>query len=89
MAYIDRLDGSALYRKDACFIPRHGLANSIYVSFESVNYPGYYLRHQNYLLRISRNDGSTLTKNDATWIPHDIRGNLKFISINHLLMLSC
>eukprot|EP00112_Aurelia_sp_Birch-Aquarium-sp1_P018684 Seg4492.1 transcript_id=Seg4492.1/GoldUCD/mRNA.D3Y31 product=Coadhesin protein_id=Seg4492.1/GoldUCD/D3Y31 len=80
MAYIDRFDGSALYRKDACFIPRHGLANSLYVSFESVNYPGYYLRHQNYFLRISRNDGSTLMKKDATWIPRDIRVHGKWSS---------
>ena len=79
MVYIDRFDGSSLYRKDACFLPRVGLADGRQVSFESVNYRGYFLRHQNYLLRISRNDGSALMKNDATWIPRNIRG----IKMNH------
>ncbi|MET8353157.1 MULTISPECIES: AbfB domain-containing protein [unclassified Micromonospora] len=36
-------------------------------SFESVNSPGQYLRHQNSRVRNSPNDGSALTRADATW----------------------
>lgn len=46
-----------------------GLANdgSEYVSFESVQYPGYYLRHKAYVLYLEKNDGSQLFKEDATF----------------------
>ncbi|MDI1465360.1 AbfB domain-containing protein [Catellatospora sp. KI3] len=46
-----------------------GLANpaSGYVSFESVNFPGYYLRHYNYDFVLARNDGSTQFAADATF----------------------
>ncbi|MFC4601831.1 AbfB domain-containing protein [Cohnella hongkongensis] len=44
-----------------------GLANSSGVSFESVNFPGYYLRHYNYALRLERKDGTSLFNQDATF----------------------
>ncbi|GAA1618757.1 family 43 glycosylhydrolase [Actinoplanes couchii] len=45
-----------------------GLANSSgYVSFESVNYPGYFLRHSNYDFALVKNDGSTTFAADATF----------------------
>ena len=44
-----------------------GLADSSCVSFESVNYPGYFLRHRNYLIYLDQNDGSTTFKADATF----------------------
>nr|WTA71020.1 AbfB domain-containing protein [Micromonospora sp. NBC_00855] len=36
-------------------------------SFESVNFPGQYLRHQNSRVRNSPDDGSALLRADATW----------------------
>lgn len=46
-------DTSDLYLKDSTFIARIGLdaregASPGSISFESVNYPGYYLRHAGY-----------------------------------------
>jgi non-reducing end alpha-L-arabinofuranosidase len=58
---------------DSTFVEAAGLANSSCVSFESVNKPGYYLRHQNFVLHLQPNDGSTLFANDATFCP--VAGN--------------
>jgi hypothetical protein len=41
--------------------------NSLSVSFELVNLPGYYLRHQNSRIKLSQTDGSGLFNNDATF----------------------
>ncbi|MDR8412265.1 alpha-L-arabinofuranosidase B [Nonomuraea sp. 3-1Str] len=59
----------ALDRNDATWIVRSGLANSSCVSFESKNYPGDYLRHQNYQLYRQHNDDSSLFAADATFCP--------------------
>ncbi|MBY8850567.1 AbfB domain-containing protein, partial [Saccharothrix sp. MB29] len=45
--YVERNDGSALFRGDASFTRRAGLADGAAVSFESQNHPGHYLRHAN------------------------------------------
>jgi hypothetical protein len=39
-----------LARRDSSFVVRTGLADASCVSFESVNYPGRFLRHQNYTI---------------------------------------
>lgn len=44
-----------------------GLADANGVSFESVDQPGYYLRHYEGKLIISQDDGSEIFKQDATW----------------------
>ncbi|MEV4497163.1 AbfB domain-containing protein [Micromonospora arborensis] len=44
-----------------------GLAASGCYSFESVNFPAQYLRHQNSRVRNSPDDGSALMRTDATW----------------------
>ena len=44
-----------------------GLADSSCISFESVNYPGYFLRHSGYLIYLNQNDGSAIFKSDATF----------------------
>jgi GH43 family beta-xylosidase len=46
-----------------------GLANSKegYVSIQSVNHPGYYLRHWEYDLRLEKNDGTAIFAEDATF----------------------
>jgi hypothetical protein len=37
------------------------------VSFESVNYPGFFLRHQDFRLKLIKNDNSRLFKDDASF----------------------
>ncbi|MDP4179715.1 MAG: AbfB domain-containing protein [Bacillota bacterium] len=44
-----------------------GLADPNGVSFESVNSPGSYLRHSNYILYLQKDDGSTSFDQDATF----------------------
>jgi Alpha-L-arabinofuranosidase B (ABFB) domain len=72
--FIGRIDpigpGSvALDRADSTFTVRSGLANSRCVSFESVNYPGYFLRHQNFQIHLQPRDGTALFAADATFCP--------------------
>ncbi|MFC6083966.1 glycoside hydrolase family 43 protein [Sphaerisporangium aureirubrum] len=44
-----------------------GLADSAGVSFESVNYPGNYLRHWDYAIRLEQNDNTATFRADATF----------------------
>lgn len=45
-----------------------GLANSSgYISFESTNYPGYYLRSNNFDFELAKDDGTNSFKQDATF----------------------
>jgi hypothetical protein len=57
----------AVTKADATFTIRPGLANASCYSFESVNFPGEYLRHANSRVMKSADDGSALMHNDATW----------------------
>jgi len=56
----DQSDASKFY-----MVP--GLANPDGVSFESVEFPGYYLRHRDWVIRLET-DTSDLFNNDATWM---------------------
>ena len=56
-------------KQDATFVEAAGLANPNCVSFESVNKPGSYLRHQNFQFHLQPNDGSSLFSMDATFCP--------------------
>jgi hypothetical protein len=60
---------SATDKADATYVEAAGLANPSCVSFESVNKPGSYLRHQNFQFHLQPNDGSTLFSMDATFCP--------------------
>jgi hypothetical protein len=60
---------SSLDKSDATWIVRQGLASSSCVSFESRNFPGYFMRHQNYQVFRHLNDGSALFAADATFCP--------------------
>jgi len=68
---IDRIGAgsAALERADSTFTVRAGLAGSGCVSFEAVNYPGFYLRHQDFALQLHRRDASRLFTADATFCP--------------------
>ncbi len=62
-------DSSSTDKQDATFVETAGLANPNCVSFESVNKPGSYLRHQNFQFHLQPNDGSALFSQDATVCP--------------------
>lgn len=67
LAYIDRIVASdQLGRKDATFRLVPGLAGRCR-SFESVNYAGQFLRHQNYRLKLAKQADEKLFKQDATF----------------------
>lgn len=56
--------------EDAQFRIRKGLDGvSGNVSFESVNFPGYFLRHYGFAVELQRNDGSGAFRGDASFTP--------------------
>jgi len=59
-------NGSSLFRKDATFHLKKGLADRSEWSFESFNFRGYYLRHSNFHLYISPTTSPNLAQ-DATF----------------------
>ena len=65
--WVERNDGSTLFRNDASFTQRAGLAAASAVSFESVNFPGRHIRVSNgllYLQAVSDAQGRA----DATFV---------------------
>lgn len=71
---------SAQDRKDAAFRIVPGLYNSKYVSFESVNYPGYFLRHQGFRIKLHKRAYDTLYKKDTTFRVVKGLANSKWVS---------
>jgi hypothetical protein len=85
-ARVDRLSSASrpLDRADATFTVRAGLADAAgCVSLESVNYPGFFLRHQNFALFLQRNDHGKLFTADATFCPSTTRGATVLRSLNY------
>jgi hypothetical protein len=67
LGYVDSIVASdKLARNDATFRLVPGLAGRCR-SFEAVNYPGYFLRHQNYRVKLAKQTGDPLFKEDATF----------------------
>ena len=62
-----RIDASVSPADDARFRLRTGLAGTGTVSFESVNFPGYFLRHSAFDFQLAYNDGTTQFAEDATF----------------------
>ena len=56
-------------KQAATWVVRSGLANSGCLSFESVDKPGSFIRHNNFNLLLNANDGSKQLKEDATFCP--------------------
>jgi hypothetical protein len=79
-AVVSRIgSGSSTRQKlDTRFVVRKGLANSECLSFESVGYPGYYLRHQNWILRLHRRDRTRLFDEDVTFCAKSTQGGAAF-----------
>lgn len=70
---------------DATFKVVRGLADGNCLSFESRNFPGQYLRHRDFRIRIDISDGSPLFRADATFCPRaalDGSDNVSFESKN-------
>jgi hypothetical protein len=63
-------------------IKRPGLAGKC-ASFEAVNWPGYYLRHAGYRIRLAQNDGSDLMKQDATFCERERKTGSAWESVNY------
>jgi hypothetical protein len=63
-----RIDPAASPAQDAQFRLVPGLANgSGFVSFQSVNFPGYYLRHYGFGFVLAANDGTATFAADVTF----------------------
>jgi hypothetical protein len=72
-----------LDRADATFVLRRGLADHDCLSFEATNYKGFYLRHRDFVVRLSKNDGSSLFRADSTFCPEPASGgNLTLRAVN-------
>ncbi|MGC5053398.1 glycoside hydrolase family 43 protein [Micromonospora sp. DT48] len=65
--YDVRIDANVSPAQDAQFRVVPGLADASAVSFESVNYPGHYLRHYGFDFVLAANDGSSIFAADATF----------------------
>jgi hypothetical protein len=62
------VDNSELFKNDASFIIRNDKYYPGYISFESTNYPGYFLRHQGYTVKLHKEEPSVeLYKKDASF----------------------
>jgi hypothetical protein len=62
-----RIDADVAPMEDSGWKMVPGLADSAAVSFESVNFPGHYLRHRNGQLWKDADDDSAIFKADATF----------------------
>jgi GH43 family beta-xylosidase len=67
-AWVEKNDGTSLFKADAGFTRRTGLAGSGTVSLESVNFPRYYLRHRAGLVWVEQNDGTSAFRGNASFI---------------------
>ena len=65
---ISKITDEKLFKEDATFCVRRGLAEGNALSFESFNFPKYYIRHRDFELWVGQDDGSDLFKKDATFI---------------------
>lgn len=63
-------DGTALFRRDATFCPRAGLVDRS-IALESLNFPGFFLRHVGPELWIDQFDGSTSFRAQSAFFARD------------------
>lgn len=64
---LDRNDGSALFRDDASFVFRMGLADTGTVSLESSTYPGRFISYRGNQLWLAATDGSDRSNQNASF----------------------
>jgi hypothetical protein len=65
--YVGRVDPNVSPAEDGQFRIRRGLASPGSASFESVNLPGYFLRHWDYTIRLEQYDNTATFRGDATF----------------------
>jgi len=74
--YIHPSDGSDLFKADSSFYTRVASDPTTrlgkVVSWESVNYPGRFIRHAGFRGRIDQDDGSAVFKLDSSWTMTDL-----------------
>jgi hypothetical protein len=58
---------TALDLDDATFKVVPGLAGDYSISLESIDHPGFYLRHQDFAIKLHQDDGSALFRDDASF----------------------
>lgn len=73
-----------LLKADATFVIRRGLADPTCYSLESRNYPGQFLRHANFRVRLNVNDNTDLFRRDATFCAQPGNGGVRLESVNEL-----
>ncbi|EHS57552.1 glycoside hydrolase family 43 protein [Paenibacillus sp. Aloe-11] len=78
--YQARIDKNVNPVEDSKFRIVPGLADASAISFEAVNFPGYYLRHNNDLIYLEKNDGSQAFTADATFRRKDGLANSAWTS---------
>lgn len=66
-SYAAQIDANVSPAQDGQWRIVPGLAGTGTVSFQSVNYPGYYLRHKDYVVVLAADDGSATFKADASF----------------------
>jgi hypothetical protein len=71
-------DSTSFARADASFIVHRGLADARCISLESVNYPGWFMRHQKFVLRLQPRQSSPLYRADATFCPQAVGRDADF-----------
>lgn len=71
LGYITAMNASSpdLDKNDSTFKVVPGLASAQCVSFESKNFPGYFLRSQDFRVKLQPQDNSAVFKSDATFCP--------------------
>lgn len=69
LGYTDVVDNNsaALLKADSTFKISAGLSDASCYSLESTNYPGRYLRHQNFRIKLAGSDGTATFRKDATF----------------------
>ncbi len=86
LARTDVVNGSspALLKADATFFVRRGLADPSCYSLEARNYPGQFLRHADFRVRLGGNDNTDLFRKDATFCAQPGAGGVRLASVNEL-----
>lgn len=74
----------ALLKADATFVVRRGLADPSCYSLEARNYPGNFLRHADFRVRLGGNDNTDLFRKDATFCAQPGSGGVRLASLNEL-----
>ena len=67
LTYVDLFENEPVYKLDSCFLPVEGKATGGQFSFQSVNYTEFYLRHQDYQIKLNKYEKLELYNNDSTF----------------------